>query len=90
MIHTVVDGGVDRLVDMGEQQFDNPLIDAAIIGVGHKIKNKLHDRINDFGEDETSESVDETGENLSSIYSTRHDKQESALMLLEAYSKLIC
>lgn len=49
MVHTIVDGGVDRLVDMGEERFENPLIDAAIIGAGHKIKNGLHDRINDFG-----------------------------------------
>lgn len=49
VVHTIVDGGMDRLVDMGEERFDNPLIDAALIGAGHKIKNELHERINGFG-----------------------------------------
>lgn len=52
VLHTIVDGGVDRLGDMAEVKFDNPLMHAAIVGGGKKLKNRVHDKINDFGDEE--------------------------------------
>lgn len=49
VVHTLVDGAVDRLGDMAEVKLDNPLMHAAIVGGGKKLKNKLHDEVNEFG-----------------------------------------
>lgn len=65
VVHTLVDGGVDRLVDLGEQQSDNPLVDMAIVGAGHKIKNAIHDRVSDFGGEDKPEDAKTEGEYIS-------------------------